>query len=182
MSAANPEPLAAADQGFRDGIVECLPNLRAYSRFLIGSKDRADDLVNETIMRALAAQRQFRPGTSLRAWLFTILRNEFLAQMRRDRRDVALADESFRERQNAAAASSQSAALELNEVRSALQALSAEHREVLILVAAAGLSYEEAATISGCAIGTIKSRLNRARRELRGLLEGAPELPARTGS
>jgi RNA polymerase sigma-70 factor (ECF subfamily) len=170
------------DDDFRDGIVAYLPNLRAYSRFLIGAKDRADDLVNETILRALAAQAQFSPGTNLRAWLFTILRNQFLAQLRRDRRDVALATASYQARQQAATALSQSTSLELNEVRLALHGLSPEHREVLILVAAAGLSYEEAAEISGCAVGTIKSRLNRARRELRVQLEGHGEPSAKTGS
>jgi RNA polymerase sigma-70 factor, ECF subfamily len=170
------------DRAFREGIVAFLPNLRAYSRFLIGAKDRADDLVSEAILRALAAQEQFTPGTNLRAWLFTILRNEFLAQMRRDRRDVVLAEVSYRGRQDRAGPSMQTAALELNELRRALHELSVEHREVLVLVGAAGLSYEEAAEISHCAVGTIKSRLNRARAELRVILEGEPERAAKTGS
>jgi RNA polymerase sigma-70 factor, ECF subfamily len=170
------------DRAFREGIVAFLPNLRAYSRFLIGAKDRADDLVSEAIMRALAAQDQFTPGTNLRAWLFTILRNEFLAQIRRDRRDVVLAEVSYRGRQNSVGSARQTAALELNELRLALQELSVEHREVLVLVGAAGLSYEEAAEISHCAVGTVKSRLNRARAELRIILDGEPKLATKTGS
>lgn len=172
---AEDSALDAPDREFRAGIVACLPNLRAFARFLIGTRDRADDLVSEAIARALTAQDQFVPGTNLRAWLFTILRHEFLGQIRREKKLSSIIDSDIKAYEWHRMAAPQSAAIELNEVRAALTTISPEHREILILVGAAGLSYEEAAEICGCAVGTIKSRLSRARAELRERLAGSDE-------
>ena len=153
---------------FRQELVVHLPHLRAVARGLTGHRDRADDLVNDTILKALSAESQFRPGTHLRAWLMTILRNHYINGLRRTRIEV----ETIGEIPEAAlsAQPNQEHVVEVNEVAGALLRMSLEHREILVLVSAAGLSYEEAAEVCGCAVGTIKSRLNRARGELRKVL------------
>jgi RNA polymerase sigma-70 factor (ECF subfamily) len=153
---------------FRQDLVSHLPHLRAVARTLTGHRDRADDLVNDTILKALSAEAQFQPGTHLKAWLMTILRNHYINGLRRSRIEVetvAEIPESILPSQP-----NQEHVVEVNEVASALQQMSLEHREILVLVSAAGLSYEEAAEVCGCAVGTIKSRLNRARAELKRVL------------
>jgi RNA polymerase sigma-70 factor (ECF subfamily) len=161
-----PAPELAFD--FRRDLVSHLPHLRAVARTLTGHRDRADDLVNDTVLKALSAEAQFQPGTHLKAWLMTILRNHYINGLRRSRIEVetvAEIPESIMP-----SAPNQEHVVEVNEVASALQQMSLEHREILVLVSAAGLSYEEAAEVCGCAVGTIKSRLNRARAELKRVL------------
>jgi RNA polymerase sigma-70 factor (ECF subfamily) len=153
---------------FRTELVAQLPHLRAVARALTGHRDRADDLVNDTVLKALSAESQFQPGTYLKAWLMTILRNHYINGLRRTRIEV----ETIGEIPEAAlpSAPNQEHVVEVNEVANALQRMSVEHREILVLVSAAGLSYEEASEVCGCAVGTIKSRLNRARNELKKVL------------
>ncbi len=158
----------APESDFRTELVTHLPHLRAVARALTGHRDRADDLVNDTVLKALSAESQFQPGTYLKAWLMTILRNHYINGLRRTRIEV----ETIGEIPESAlpSAPNQEHVVEVNEVANALQRMSVEHREILVLVSAAGLSYEEASEVCGCAVGTIKSRLNRARNELRNVL------------
>src|SRR6266849_247005 len=152
----------------RETILAAIPSLRAFAISLCGNVDRADDLVQETMLRALANIDSFQPGTNMSAWLFTILRNHFRTEYRKRRREVEDADGGYAERLTAR--EEQTAHIEFNELREALLKLSADQREALILVGASGFSYEEAAKICNCAVGTIKSRVNRARLRLAELL------------
>lgn len=145
-----------------------LPSLRAFAVSLTGSPDRADDLVQETVMKAWAAHASFTEGTSLRAWLFTIMRNTYFSQYRKARREVQDVDGEAAARLVSAPA--QQGHLDLADFRTALDKLAADQREALILVGASGFSYEEAAEICGCAVGTVKSRVNRARQRLMQLM------------
>jgi RNA polymerase sigma-70 factor (ECF subfamily) len=153
---------------FRPLLVSHLPHLRAVARALTGHRDRADDLVNDTILKALSAEAQFQPGTNLKAWLMTILRNHYINGLRRSRIEVETVDEI--PESALPCPPNQEHVVEVNEVAAVLHRMSIEHREILVLVSAAGLSYEEAADVCGCAVGTIKSRLNRARNELKHML------------
>ncbi len=153
----------------REDMMQHLPHLRAFARTLTGNRERADDLVQDTIIRALNAEQQFIAGTNLKAWLMTILRNHYINGLRR----LKLEGDSIEQVPEAvfATAAVQDDKIELQEVSAALQRMSPEHREVLILISASGLSYEETAQVCGCAVGTVKSRLNRARLELKKLVE-----------
>ena len=150
----------------RDDILASVPSLRAFAISLSGNGDRADDLVQETLLRALANIDSFQPGSNLPAWLFTILRNLFRSDYRKRRREDA--DGSYAKTLKTQPA--QNAHLEFEEFRAALEKLPQDQREALILVGASGFSYEDAAAICGCAVGTIKSRVNRARSKLSALL------------
>ena len=152
----------------RDDILASVPSLRAFAISLSGNGDRADDLVQETLLRALANIDSFQPGSNLPAWLFTILRNLFRSDYRKRRREVEDADGSYAKTLKTQPA--QNAHLEFEEFRTALEKLPQDQREALILVGASGFSYEDAAAICGCAVGTIKSRVNRARTRLANLL------------
>src|SRR3984893_3626674 len=152
----------------RDDILASVPSLRAFAISLSGNGDRADDLVQETLLRALANIDSFQPGSNLAAWLFTILRNLFRSDYRKRRREVEDADGSYAKTLKTQPA--QNAHLEFEEFRAALEKLPQDQREALILVGASGFSYEDAAAICGCAVGTIKSRVNRARPKLAALL------------
>jgi len=156
------------DPTIRDQILAAVPSLRAFAISLSGNVDRADDLVQETLLRALANIDSFQPGTNLPAWLFTILRNLFRSEYRKRRREVEDADGSYAE--TLKAQPSQTSHVEFQEFRTALAKVPPDQREALILVGASGFSYEEAAEICGCAVGTIKSRVNRARTRLAQLL------------
>lgn len=145
----------------REGILAAVPSLRAFGISLSGKIDRADDLVQETLIRALTNIDSFKPGTNLQAWLFTILRNQFRSEYRKRRREVEDVDGRFSG--NLTTPPDQHSHLAFEEFRQALTTLPADQREALILVGASGFSYEEAAEICGCAVGTIKSRVNRAR-------------------
>src|SRR6201997_2428365 len=152
----------------RDDILASVPSLRAFAISLSGNGDRADDLVQETLLRALANIDSFQPGSNLPAWLFTILRNLFRSDYRKRRREVEDAEGNYAKTLKTQPA--QGAHLEFEEFRAALDKLPQDQREALILVGASGFSYEDAAMICGCAIGTIKSRVNRARSKLAALL------------
>src|SRR5262245_23725603 len=157
------------DEGaLRNQIVASIPNLRGFAVALAGNVDHADDLVQDTLLRALANIQSFEPGTNLHAWLFTILRNQFRSNYRKRCREVEDADGRFAER--LVACPEQNTRIEFNELRQALAQVPADQREALILVAASGLSYQEAAEVCGCALGTVKSRVHRARAQLAGLL------------
>jgi RNA polymerase sigma-70 factor (ECF subfamily) len=149
-------------------MLAAVPSLRAFAISLCGNVDRADDLVQEALLRAWANLDSFEPGTNMSAWLFTILRNLFRSEYRKRRREVEDADGSYAE--SLTSLPDQSSHLELDEFRRALNQLPADQRESLILVGASGFSYEEAAQICGCAVGTIKSRVNRARSRLAEIL------------
>ena len=160
--------MSKVDLTLRDEIIAAIPNLRAFAISLSGSVDRADDLVQETLLRAFANISSFRPGTNLPAWLFTILRNLFRSEYRKRRREVPDSDGAF-----AATLTTnpdQNTHLDFEDFRTALDKLPPDQREALILVGASGFSYEEAADICECAVGTIKSRVNRARKRLGELL------------
>jgi RNA polymerase sigma-70 factor (ECF subfamily) len=152
------------DDALRDAVLAAVPKLRAFAISLSGNVDRADDLVQETLLRALANIESFQPGTNLQAWLFTILRNLFRSEYRKRRREVE--DVEGRYAESMASHPEQEGQLEFKELRVALAKLPQDQREALILVGASGFSYEEAAAICGCAVGTIKSRVNRARTRL----------------
>ena len=152
----------------RDRLAGAIPKLRAFAISLARDVSRADDLVQDTILKAWSNIEKFDPATNLDAWLFTILRNTFYSSLRKTRREVQDSD-GF----HAASLSVKPAhdgRLALQEFQKAFDALSPEHREVLILVGAAGFSCEEAAGMMGVAIGTVKSRASRARKRLAELL------------
>jgi len=152
----------------RDAMLGAVPSLRAFAISLCGNVDRADDLVQETLLRAWANITSFEPGTNMSAWLFTILRNLFRSEYRKRRREVADGEGSYAE--SLKTQPEQASRVEFEEFRTALNKLPADQREALILVGASGFSYEEAAGICGCAVGTIKSRVNRARTRLAELM------------
>ncbi|WP_018263170.1 sigma-70 family RNA polymerase sigma factor, partial [Methylobacterium sp. WSM2598] len=149
---------------FRDGLLSALPSLRAFALSLTNNSARADDLVQDTILRAWQNQHRFQPGTNLNAWLFTILRNAFYSEQRKRMREVQDEDGTYAAR--LFSAPDQGHRLDVQDLRAGLAKLPPDQREALILVGAEGLSYEEVARICGVAIGTIKSRVNRARNRL----------------
>ncbi len=171
-----PEVIPLSDSEFKDQLAQVIPHLRAFGRSLSGSRDLADDLVQETLLKAWAARKRFQAGTNMRAWTFIILRNLFLSQMRRARFkgewDEITASKLL------AAPASQDRHVELGDMQRALMHLPQPQREALILVGAGGFAYEEAAEICGCAVGTIKSRVARGRVALEQLLSGG-KLPSR---
>jgi RNA polymerase sigma-70 factor (ECF subfamily) len=164
------------DDEFKTQLAQVIPHLRAFGRSLSGSRDLADDLVQETLLKAWAARKRFQAGTNMRAWTFIILRNLFLSQMRRARFkgewDELTASKLL------AAPASQDRHIELADMQRALLHLPQPQREALILVGAGGFAYEEAAEICGCAVGTIKSRVARGRVALEALLSEG-KLPSR---
>ena len=155
------EHVALSDTEFKSQLAAVIPHLRAFGRSISGSRDLADDLVQETLMKAWAARQRFQAGTNMRAWTFIILRNLYLSQMRRARFkgewDDLVADRLL------AAPASQDRHVELGDMQRALLHLPQPQREALILVGAGGFAYEEAAEICGVAVGTIKSRVARGR-------------------
>jgi RNA polymerase sigma-70 factor, ECF subfamily len=161
---------ADADKLFRDQLVALLPSLRAFSRGLCGNRDMADDLAQDTMMRAWAARTSYTQGSNFRAWMFMIMRNQFYTTLRKNARTTSL-DPEVAERV-LVVAPAQHNGINVDDVAKALQRLPAEQREVLLLIGASGLSYEEAAEIVGCAMGTVKSRLARGRTALAALIDG----------
>lgn len=154
---------------WRDAIVAQAPALRAFAWSLCRNSADADDLVQDTLVKAWAARDRFEAGTNLRAWLFTILRNTWFSAVAKRKREVA--DEDGKHAAGLSAEAAQDWAMEMDALRIALDKLPPEHREAIVMVGAAGLSYEEAAEIAGCALGTIKSRVNRARNRLAELMD-----------
>jgi len=161
------EPMAP-QPSVRDVMLAAIPNLRAFAMSLSGNVDRADDLVQETVMRAMTNINTFTPGTNMAAWLFTILRNLFRSQYRKRRREVEDPDGSYVA--SLKLPPEQFGRLEFKELIEALAKLPRVQREALLLVAASGFSYEEAAEICQIAVGTVKSRVSRARQQLAELL------------
>jgi RNA polymerase sigma-70 factor (ECF subfamily) len=163
------------DAAFKSGLLELIPFLRAFARSLCGNQEMADDLAQETLVKAWQARHMFAAGTNLKAWLFTILRNQFYSDRRRAWRQAPW-DQDAAER-IPGSSGEQTWAAELSDTARALKSLSDEQREALILVGAGGFSYEDAAAICNCAVGTVKSRVARARRTLVSLLDGQDPLP-----
>ena len=156
---------------WRDEVVGLIPALRAFAWSLSHNGSDADDLVQDTLIKAWTNRDKFEPGTNLRAWLFTILRNTYYTHVLRRRREVR--DEAGEYAGALKTPATQDWSITMRSLQLALQQLPDEHREALILVGAAGLSYEEAAEICGCALGTIKSRVNRARARLLKIMDAA---------
>lgn len=168
MSETEASP-ADSDEVFKRDLLRVLPHLRAFARGLCGRPDFADDLVQETAIKAWVARDRFIPGTNIRAWTFAILRNHYLSELRRNRHQADY-DPDSAERLLVMEAD-QEAPLHLSDMEVALLKLSPERREALLLVGAGGFTYEEAAKISGCAVGTMKSRVARARNQLQEMLD-----------
>jgi RNA polymerase sigma-70 factor (ECF subfamily) len=158
----------AIEASLRPEMLAAIPHLRAFAISLTGNPDYADDLVQAAILRGLEHLDKFQPGTSMQAWLFTILRNRFYTEIRRRRRQVEDPDGALA--QKIAVLPEQGWHLDLRDMQTALTKLSIEQREALLLVGAEGVSYEEAASICGTNVGTIKSRVNRARARLAEIL------------
>ena len=152
----------------RETMLEAVPNLRAFAISLSRNVDHADDLVQETLLRAIDNIDSFQPGTNMSAWLFTILRNLFRSEHRKRRREVEDPEGTYAD--TLTSVPEQQGRVEFEELRVALAKLTPDQREAIILVGASGFSYEEAAAICNCAVGTIKSRANRARIRLAELL------------
>ncbi|KPP80860.1 MAG: RNA polymerase ECF subfamily sigma 70 factor [Oceanicaulis sp. HLUCCA04] len=170
---------AAAMAVFQQELTDAIPHLRAFARSLCGNPAEADDLVQETLIKAWTARASFQDGSSMRAWTFRILRNHFYSERRRAWRKQEQGGEIP---ENAAVSGEgQSWALQLDDVRRALLDIPDEQREALVLVGAGGLSYEEAAGVCGCAVGTVKSRVNRGRAALEKRMETGVSLRASPG-
>lgn len=145
-------------------IVALIPALRAFARTFYRDPSDADDLVQETITKGIAHIDKFEPGTRMKSWLFTIMRNTFYTRIKVSRRESPGIADCVSERP--AAEATQEWAMRGREIKAAIDRLPTHYREVLLLIGVLGVSYEEAAEICGCAVGTIKSRLNRARASL----------------
>ena len=156
-------------------LLAAVPKLRAFAISLCGRSATADDLVQETLLRAWAGMGAFVPGSNLIAWLYTILRNEFYSEFRKRRREVADVEGQYAAR--LASMPAQDGHIAFLEFRAAFGKLAPGHREALILIGASGLSYDEAAQVCGCAVGTMKSRVSRARGRLADLLNEPPGVP-----
>jgi len=172
-----------ASPAVKEEILACLPQLRAFARSLARDRDQADDLVQDAIVRAISSAGQYSPGTNFKAWMFTILRNLYFNSFRRKYLMRPLEPSDL---ETHSAAPTQLAGLDYRDFKRAFNELPADQREALVLVGADGFKYEEAAAISGCAVGTMKSRVSRARRELEAKLDmdraGPREQPIEGGS
>jgi RNA polymerase sigma-70 factor (ECF subfamily) len=142
-------------------LIGAVPNLRAFANSLCGDPTRADDLVQDTLVKAWTNLDSFEKGSNLKAWLFTILRNTYFSELRKRRREVEDADNAFAERMSVLP--DQDVHMDLVDFKKAFGTLSDDQKEVLLLVGAEGFSYEEASEFTGAAVGTLKSRVNRAR-------------------
>jgi len=162
-----PQPLSSSE--FKTALVEMVPHLRAFARSLCNDAVAADDLVQDTMLRAWKARDSFTPTTSFRAWTFTILRNVFYSEKRRSWRSTELSPEMAE--RTLVASDDPSKGMELVALRNALDHLPDDQREAIILVGTGGMAYDEAAQIIGCAVGTIKSRVSRARKALAEMLD-----------
>jgi RNA polymerase sigma-70 factor (ECF subfamily) len=171
MTTARPAQPAdpARDSAFKRELVALIPHLRAFARTLTGDPTAADDLAQDAMMKAWDARASFEMGTNMKAWTFMILRNQFYSEKRRSWRQSQL-DQEAAER-TLVAIDDPASPVALDELRLGLGMLPSEQREALILVGAGGFAYEEAAEICGCAVGTVKSRVSRARRALQAILD-----------
>jgi RNA polymerase sigma-70 factor, ECF subfamily len=166
---SRPEDDPVRDEAFRRELVGLIPHLRAFARTLCGDPTAADDLAQDAMLKAWDARASFEMGTNMKAWTFMILRNQFYSEKRRSWRQSQL-DQEAAER-TLVAVDDPEAPVALDELRQGLAMLPIEQREALVLVGAGGFAYEEAAAICECAVGTVKSRVSRARRALQGILE-----------
>ncbi|WP_300541847.1 sigma-70 family RNA polymerase sigma factor [Maricaulis sp.] len=172
--ADDPSRCELDESEFKRLLHDAIPHMRAFARGLTGDATAADDLAQDALLRAWHRRHQFRANTNFKAWVLTIVRNQFYSDKRRSWRQVQLDEETARE--TLPATVDQDGVLALDEVRRALAELSPEHREALMLVGAGGYAYQEAADICGCAVGTMKSRVNRARARLMEVLDAGPAL------
>ena len=155
---------------FKSQFLKQVPALRGFARVLCGQSALADDLTQEALLRAWSSKETFNRGTNMRAWLFTILRNVFYTHMRRQALEIAVCNDPQFSKNTVGPR--QHTSLEVKELLNAFPNLPAEQREAMFLIVAEGLSYEQAASICGCAVGTIKSRIGRARKELQAEFDG----------
>jgi RNA polymerase sigma-70 factor (ECF subfamily) len=153
---------------FEEELLAAVPFMRAFGRTLTGDNEQAEDLAQETVLQAWRYRDQFQTGTNLRAWLSTILRNRFYSTQRRSKWRAEYDQETIE--RTLVGPDDPSANVELEDVRRALSMLPDFQREALILVGAGGMRYEEVAEIMGCPVGTVKSRVRRARDELQAIL------------
>ena len=160
---------AQTEEQFKTDLIALIPHMRAFARTMTGNPAQADDLAQDALAKAWQCRDSFQMGTNMKAWTFMILRNQFYSDMRRAWRNVQL-DQEAAER-TLLASDDPNAPIELNELRMAMAALPVDQREAVILVGAGGMSYEEAAEICNCAVGTVKSRVSRARDALRRIIE-----------
>ncbi|ADP71724.1 RNA polymerase, sigma-24 subunit, ECF subfamily [Rhodomicrobium vannielii ATCC 17100] len=166
-----------ADASLRQELVKWIPNLRAFALSLTQSSQHSDDLVQDTLVKALSNLDKFQEGTNLRAWLFTILRNSFYNDIRYKKyHQTAPLDDV--DPSNLETRATQEKYIEFKDVLRGLSGLVPEQREAIILIAAEGLSYEEAAAVCNCPVGTVKSRLSRARQRLEEYVNGEKAIPA----
>lgn len=170
-----PDELMTSSQ-FRKELTDAIPHMRAFARSLTGDASSADDLAQDAMMKAWSARNKFKAGTNFRAWVLTIVRNQFYSDKRRSWRQAEW-DQELAER-TLPAVDNQEQIVALDELRRALAELPDDQREALILVGAGGYSYEEASEICGCAIGTVKSRVSRARLALEGIMKAGPAAKA----
>lgn len=175
-------PCAAHDdlRAFERELIALIPHMRAFARSLCRDAAAADDLAQDALAKAWKSRASYQMGSNMKAWSFMILRNQFLSEKRRNWRSMQL-DPELAER-TLVAVDNPDAALELDDVRHALARLPFEQREALVMVGAGGLSYEEAAEAIGAPVGTVKSRVSRARAALQQLLEGGASLRQENGS
>jgi RNA polymerase sigma-70 factor (ECF subfamily) len=164
------------DSAIKGALLAAVPSLRAFAISLAMNRDHADDLVQDTLVSAWANLGRFEPGTNLNAWLFTILRNRFYSTYRKRVREVQ--DTDGEQAARLSMPPEQHGSLDLQDMQRALVKLRVDQREALLLIAAEGMSYDEAAQVCGVAVGTIKSRVHRARVELARLMsvESADDL------
>jgi RNA polymerase sigma-70 factor, ECF subfamily len=165
---------AEGDRVFHEHLVAIIPQLRSFARGLCGNRDLADDLAQDAMTRAWGARQTFEPGTNFRAWMFMILRNQFYTTIKKNAR-IVLSEPEFIERALTVEAA-QHDRINVADVAAALQKLPSQQREALMLIGANEVTYEEAAEIMGCAIGTVKSRVARARSALSLLVDGPVEI------
>ncbi|HML30161.1 MAG TPA: sigma-70 family RNA polymerase sigma factor [Hyphomicrobium sp.] len=158
-------------KSFGDALIETIPNLRAFAHSLSGDAQLSSDLVQETLLKAWTHKDSFVPDSNLKAWLFTILRNTYFTYYRKSQREELDEDHAA---MNASVPPPQLTHLEFDDMQKALMRLSPDHREALLLITAEGFSYEDAARVCGCAVGTMKSRVNRARNRLLEEMTGQP--------
>ncbi|MBS0233976.1 MAG: sigma-70 family RNA polymerase sigma factor [Proteobacteria bacterium] len=159
---------------FGDALIQAIPNLRAFAHSLSGDAQLSNDLVQETLLKAWTHKDSFVPDSNLKAWLFTILRNTYFTYYRKQQREELDEDHAA---MSASVPATQLTHLEFDDMQKALMRLSADHREALLLITAEGFSYEDAAHVCGCAVGTMKSRVNRARSRLLEEMTGQPTSP-----
>lgn len=169
VASAKPVPKPVDEEDFKRDLVALIPHLRAFARTLTGNPTSADDLAQDAMLKAWDARGSYQMGTHMKAWTFMILRNQFYSDRRKSWRQVQL-DQEAAER-TLVAIDDPASPLALDELRLALTMLPLEQREALILVGAGGFAYEEAAAICDCAVGTVKSRVSRARRALQAILD-----------